>query len=183
VRDYRRFGEAGLSTHRNGKGRRLPAPVRQKIVEIKKTNPLFGITRISQLLKRAFFLSASPETVRKTLRDSSPRIGSAQEAPAQHHPSPVHRALNAEPALADGHLHVPPRRPLRFSDRAYRRLFPLYHRARSFPKSGGSQCHRGVPPGRIRVQPAEGDADGQRAAVHELAREQYTSGMMLPRCT
>lgn len=68
VRDYRRFGEAGLSTHRNGKGRRLPAPVRQKIVEIKKTNPLFGITRISQLLKRAFFLSASPETVRKTLR-------------------------------------------------------------------------------------------------------------------
>ncbi len=72
VRDYRRYGEAGLSPHRvHGTGRRLPAPVKQKIVEIKKANPLFGITRISQLLKRAFFLSASPETVRKTLHDSS----------------------------------------------------------------------------------------------------------------
>jgi transposase InsO family protein len=71
VRDYQKFGEAGLATHRTGKGRRLPAPVRQKIIEIREANPFFGITRISQLLRRAFFLSASPETVRKTLRDSS----------------------------------------------------------------------------------------------------------------
>ncbi len=71
VRDYRRYGEAGLAPSRTGKGRSLPAPVKEKIVEIKKENPLFGITRISQLLKRAFFLSASPETVRKTLHDKS----------------------------------------------------------------------------------------------------------------
>jgi len=71
VRDYRREGEAGLATRPRGKGRRLPSPVRQKIVDLKKANPLFGIKRISQVLKRAFFLSASPETVRKTLRDSS----------------------------------------------------------------------------------------------------------------
>jgi transposase InsO family protein len=71
VRDYRRDGEAGLSTKPRGKGRRLPSPVRQKIVELKRSNPLFGIKRISQVLKRAFFLSASPETVRKTLHDSS----------------------------------------------------------------------------------------------------------------
>ncbi len=71
VRDYRRDGEAGLSPHRRGKGHSLPSPVKQKIVELKKANPLSGITRISQLLKRSFFLSASPETVRKTLHDSS----------------------------------------------------------------------------------------------------------------
>lgn len=71
VREYRRDGEAGLTTIRTGKGRPLPSPVKQKIVEIKESNPLFGIKRISQLLKRVFFLSASPETVRKTLHDSS----------------------------------------------------------------------------------------------------------------
>ena len=68
VRAYRREGEAGLCPSHNGKGRSLPAPVKQKIVEIKEANPPFGIKRISQLLKRVFFLSASPETVRKTLK-------------------------------------------------------------------------------------------------------------------
>jgi transposase InsO family protein len=71
VRAYRRDGAAGLATHYRGKGRSLPTPVKQKIVELKEANPLFGIKRISQVLKRAFFLSASPETVRKTLHDSS----------------------------------------------------------------------------------------------------------------
>lgn len=71
VRAYRREGEAGLSPHYSGTGKNLPPAVKDKIVEIKQTNPLFGIKRISQLLRRAFFLSASPETVRKTLHDSS----------------------------------------------------------------------------------------------------------------
>lgn len=71
TRAYRRFGEAGLTPGYKGKGRSLPAPVKEKIIELKKAEPLFGIKRISQLLKRAFFLSASPETVRKTLHDSS----------------------------------------------------------------------------------------------------------------
>jgi transposase InsO family protein len=71
VRAYRRDGEAGLSMTYTGNGRSLPTPVKQKIVEIKEANPPFGIKRISQLLKRMFFLSASPETVRKTLHDAS----------------------------------------------------------------------------------------------------------------
>lgn len=71
VRAYQRHGEAGLSESHTGAGRSIPAPVKQKIVEIKEANPPFGIKRISQLLKRAFFLSASPETVRKTLHDKS----------------------------------------------------------------------------------------------------------------
>jgi transposase InsO family protein len=71
VRAYRQHGAAGLSTNYRGHGRSLPAPVKKKIVEIKEASPSFGITRISQLLKRAFFLSASRETVRKTLHRSS----------------------------------------------------------------------------------------------------------------
>jgi transposase InsO family protein len=71
VRLFRRMGEAGLENRYRGKGRPLPAPVKQKIVELKRSNPLFGIKRISQILKRVFFLTASPETVRKTLHSSS----------------------------------------------------------------------------------------------------------------
>lgn len=71
ARAYRSSGEAGLTPGYKGKGRSLPSPVRRKIVELKRANPLFGIKRISQVLKRAFFLSASPETVRKTLRDKA----------------------------------------------------------------------------------------------------------------
>ncbi len=73
ARAYQERGEAGL---RNrvvpiGSQRKLSGPVREKIIEIKKREPLFGVKRISHLLKRAFFLSASPETVRRTLRAES----------------------------------------------------------------------------------------------------------------
>ncbi len=70
---YEERGEAGLQNRivSVGRRRRLPGPVREKIVEIKKREPLFGVKRISHLLKRAFFLSASPETVRRTLRTES----------------------------------------------------------------------------------------------------------------
>ncbi|MEW6377404.1 MAG: helix-turn-helix domain-containing protein [Thermodesulfobacteriota bacterium] len=73
ARAYQERGEAGL---RNrvipvGSRRRLPGPVRMEIVEIKRREPLFGVKWISHLLRRAFFLSASPETVRRTLRAES----------------------------------------------------------------------------------------------------------------
>jgi transposase InsO family protein len=70
---YQERGEAGLRSGAAQARRRpkLPEPVREKIVGIKKQEPLFGVKRISQLLKRAFFLSASPETVRRTLRAES----------------------------------------------------------------------------------------------------------------
>ena len=73
VKAYRERGEAGLRDQivSKGSGRKLPGPVREKIIEIKKREPLFGVKRISHLLKRAFFLSASPETVRRTLREES----------------------------------------------------------------------------------------------------------------
>jgi transposase-like protein len=70
---YQERGEAGLRNRvvLEGSRRKLPVPVREKIVEIKKHAPLFGVKRISHLLKRVFFLSASPETVRRTLRAES----------------------------------------------------------------------------------------------------------------
>jgi transposase InsO family protein len=73
VKAYQERGEAGLRNQivPRGSRRKLPGPVRKKIIEIKKREPLFGVKRISHLLKRAFFLSASPETVRRTLREES----------------------------------------------------------------------------------------------------------------
>jgi transposase len=68
---YQERGEADLRNQivPTGSRRKLPGPVREKIIEIKKREPLFGVKRISHLLKRVFFLSASPETVRRTLRE------------------------------------------------------------------------------------------------------------------
>lgn len=73
ARAYEERGEAGLRSGvvPTGSRRKLPGPIREKIVEIKKREPSFGIKRISHLLKRVFFLSASPETVRRTLRAES----------------------------------------------------------------------------------------------------------------
>lgn len=73
VKAYQERGEAGLRNQvvPPGSGRKLPVPVREKIIEIKKREPLFGVKRISHLLRRVFFLSASPETVRRTLREES----------------------------------------------------------------------------------------------------------------
>ncbi len=73
LKRYRERGETGLRGRvvKPGRPRKLPAPVREKIVEIKKQEPLFGVKRISHLLKRVFFLSASPEAVRQTLREES----------------------------------------------------------------------------------------------------------------
>jgi transposase InsO family protein len=73
VKVYRERGEEGLrnSVRSSGNRRKLPGPVRKKIIEIKRREPFFGVQRISHLLKRVFFLSASPETVRRTLQEES----------------------------------------------------------------------------------------------------------------
>jgi transposase InsO family protein len=73
VKAYQERGEEGLrNAWRLSRSRRkLPGPVREKIVEIKKQKSSFGVQRISHLLKRVFFLSASPETVRRTLQEES----------------------------------------------------------------------------------------------------------------
>ena len=70
VARYRLQGEEGLKSQYGGnRGPRLAEPVRDKILELKKEEPTRGIKKISQLLRRVFFLQASPETVRKTLKE------------------------------------------------------------------------------------------------------------------
>ena len=125
VRAYRSQGEAGLSSTSGGKGRSLPSPVRQKILELKQGNPLFGIKRISQVLRRAFFLSASPETVRKTLHESSLIKPPRKKRQRNICPAPVFRTVNAESDVADGHFHVSSWWAVCLPYRLYRRLLPL----------------------------------------------------------
>jgi transposase InsO family protein len=69
VQRYRREGEEGLKDRDHpGSRTRLPEPVHNQILELKKEEPTRGIKRISQLLRRAFFLRASPKTVGQILR-------------------------------------------------------------------------------------------------------------------
>jgi transposase InsO family protein len=84
VRAYQDRGEAGLRDPGvfPKKEKKLPGPVRAKIVEIKKQRPFFGVQRISHLLKRVFFLSASPETVRRTLKEESLIVPTKKKHPA-----------------------------------------------------------------------------------------------------
>jgi len=68
VRIYKRDGEGGLNfPPRPGRGAVLPAAIKDKIIDLKKSEPASGVRRISQTLRRLFFLPASPETVRRTL--------------------------------------------------------------------------------------------------------------------
>lgn len=69
---YRERGEAGLQPATGRRGRfQVSAAAKQKAVELKKQNPAFGTKRISQLLRRMFFLKAGPETVRQTLQEEN----------------------------------------------------------------------------------------------------------------
>ena len=65
---YRRQGVTGLQDARPGPAPgTLPAPVREKIVALKNAEPRRGVRRISQLLRRWFWMRASPERVRQEL--------------------------------------------------------------------------------------------------------------------
>ena len=71
VKRYREQGEEGLRTtyhpERCRKSNGALTALQTKIVEVKQANPRFGVKRISQLLRRIFFVPASAETVRRTL--------------------------------------------------------------------------------------------------------------------
>jgi transposase InsO family protein len=71
LQKYRLNGEAGLQpAYSSARQAKLPPAITEKILEIKQQNPAFGIKRISQLLRRWFFLPASPETVRQRLHEA-----------------------------------------------------------------------------------------------------------------
>src|SRR5262245_27351454 len=73
VREYRESGEAGLKDRRPGPpdgSAQLPPAVCAQILQLKEQNPSFGVRRISQWLRRMFFLQASAETVRQKLHQA-----------------------------------------------------------------------------------------------------------------
>jgi len=66
TRRYRKYGEAGLCDRKpGGRKPRLPGAVTDKIRELKAEDPSRGSRRISQILRRLFFMRASPSAVRK----------------------------------------------------------------------------------------------------------------------
>lgn len=68
LQQYRLGGEAALRPAQpKARSPKLPPAISEKIRELKTEHPTFGIKRISQLLRRWFFLPASPETVRQHL--------------------------------------------------------------------------------------------------------------------
>ena len=69
ARQYRERGENGLgpSPPRQGAAK-VSAAAKAKAVDLKRANPQYGSRRIAHLLRRMFFLKASPETVRRTLQ-------------------------------------------------------------------------------------------------------------------
>ena len=70
VKRYRESGEAGLRLGGgNCRGReQIPRAVKGIIADTKRSEPTWGVTKISQFLKRVLHLPGSPETVRQTLR-------------------------------------------------------------------------------------------------------------------
>ena len=70
---YQAFGEEGLRRMPSDSAQRarLPQAVTDRIVQLKKENPSWGIKTISQWLRRMLFLPASPETVRQKLHEAN----------------------------------------------------------------------------------------------------------------
>lgn len=88
---YRQFGEAGLQTQSRvpSRGRKqVAAPVKAQIVELKKENPDLGVKSIAQRLKRFFFMQASPETVRETLKAENLQPSAPPPKPPPDPPQP-----------------------------------------------------------------------------------------------
>lgn len=89
---YREEGEEGLKPRPRGftgrRGRSAVAPaVKEKIVDLRRNNPGFGVRRIAQSLKRVFMLPASPETVRRTLK-AAELIPPRRTKPRRNPPKP-----------------------------------------------------------------------------------------------
>lgn len=89
VNRYRDEGEAGLKTKRRKNGKKATSDaVKSKITDIKKENPEFGKKRISQILRRIFFLQASPTTVQKTIKEEGLQNPPPRKKPKRNPASP-----------------------------------------------------------------------------------------------
>ena len=86
IRRYNESGPQGLVRHSPpGRPAILPSAVTEKIVEIKKENPGFGVRRIGDVLGRWFGLPGSREKVRTVLKDEG--LATPPKKARQHNPS------------------------------------------------------------------------------------------------
>jgi transposase InsO family protein len=94
VKKYKERGEAGLVDGQRGPGGpKLPIAVREKIVALKRAEPMRGVRRISDLLRRCFLLKASPGSVRRELKRS--KIVLPPPPKARKPPKPVMRRFES----------------------------------------------------------------------------------------
>jgi len=85
VKAYRLHGAAGLEPQRPvSRKRRVADEVRQQAVVVKGEHPEYGPRRISDVLKRFFFMSTSPASVHKTLAEK----GLVKKAPVKTEKNP-----------------------------------------------------------------------------------------------
>jgi len=89
VKKYRSFGEDGLRPKASVSKRksRINKAVKSKIVDLKKTHPEYGSRRISDILKRFFFIKTSPSTVHKTLSEKN-LVEKKRSKPKRNPPKP-----------------------------------------------------------------------------------------------
>ena len=90
MRLYRDQGEAGLQSNPGRRNRQRPkvAPaVKAQVVELKRHHPDFGIKKISQFLRRMWFLAVSRETVRRTLHEQQ-LLKKPRRKPQRNPPKP-----------------------------------------------------------------------------------------------
>ena len=85
---YRLHGAEGLEPKRRlGAKSRVPDEVRRQAVVVKKNHPEYGARRIADVLKRFFFMRASPATVHKTLSERG-LVEKARRKPVKNPPKP-----------------------------------------------------------------------------------------------
>ena len=95
VRQYRKDGPSGFGRSLKKRStRRLPAPVKERIVAMKEAQPQHGVHRISDMLKRMFFMKASHETVRRVLHEES--LLPARKAPSSRTKRVAARAVKPD---------------------------------------------------------------------------------------
>jgi transposase InsO family protein len=82
LKDRRPTNSGGAGTQKT------PEPIRAQIVALKRQFPDFGVKRISQLLRRLFFLPASPETVRQTLHEEELMPAAPRKKPKRNPEKP-----------------------------------------------------------------------------------------------
>jgi transposase InsO family protein len=89
VKRYRQHGEEGLRNKPRSLSRssRVDKAVKKKIIEVKKSHPVFGVRRISDFLKRFFLLQASPATVHRTLSEAE-LVEKKRPKRKKNHPKP-----------------------------------------------------------------------------------------------